>query len=615
MASNDNVRVLYRDGLILGADELSDDQIYFRAALERRSLSRDMYGIAWGLELTAQGGTLVLEPGVAFGGDGQAIVVRAKENLSYLLEGERPDRYAIYLTFRETTDEGGSAFRYCGQALDPRIVEGYEFEKDLVQGTSSYDRRPGARREPQANLQSAGTSAQSRVRLGIVEVDTQGQLKVLENQRAVPCRSASSDGSAEGAEYVGLTAATLTHPRRWSTSLGVEGAKVALEIEPDSGVHSRDPLVVHDGLYWEAGSPVEADFGLSLDALPAPNAAERGLVLKACDPDPAIGEVVLLSANAARVGIHAPLSVDAKASFEQAMLAKDELKVDGETRLRKVTVDGDVTIAKVGGALLTTDKLTVISQANLKQVEVEALTVTGTLVQPANATTVFPAPTIFNQPATFNANVSITGASSLTVAGAAHLNGGIDTVAGLSVAGATNLVGLTATGQADLRGGVAVGLPAVNPGAGELAVAGRASVGGVLVAQNFANLERGVVLTCEDPANLPVGTVVIGAPGVAPGAVACQTANAAQGDRVIGIIGTRLAGNAWVVTSGRAQALVINPGANALATGQWLMVSGTPGVLESAPIGNGGRLVGKALQEILPNTAAPQLIWILVNLA
>ena len=51
MASDDNVRTIYRDGLLLGKDELEDDQNYFRAALERRSLARDMYGIAWGLEL------------------------------------------------------------------------------------------------------------------------------------------------------------------------------------------------------------------------------------------------------------------------------------------------------------------------------------------------------------------------------------------------------------------------------------------------------------------------------------------------------------------------------------------------------------------------------------
>ena len=51
MATRDTARVLYRDGQRLGASDLSDDQAYFRGALERRALARDMFGIAFGLKL------------------------------------------------------------------------------------------------------------------------------------------------------------------------------------------------------------------------------------------------------------------------------------------------------------------------------------------------------------------------------------------------------------------------------------------------------------------------------------------------------------------------------------------------------------------------------------
>src|SRR5262245_55565772 len=130
MAANDNVRVLYKDGLILGADELSDDQAYFRAAIERRSLAGSLYGIAFGLELSQAkaGGPVRLSPGVAWDGDGKAIVVRLPEDVSSRLAGNQDGSYAIYLSFVEKGNGNKTGYSFCGAAMDPRIEEGYRIE-------------------------------------------------------------------------------------------------------------------------------------------------------------------------------------------------------------------------------------------------------------------------------------------------------------------------------------------------------------------------------------------------------------------------------------------------------------------------------------------------------
>src|SRR5882757_599583 len=100
MENADNVRALYRDGLILGADELAGDQSYFRAALERRSLARDMFGIAWGLELVQQPGGIFVMPGVAYGGDGKVMVLRQARELHSQLASlpTTPASVAVYLS-------------------------------------------------------------------------------------------------------------------------------------------------------------------------------------------------------------------------------------------------------------------------------------------------------------------------------------------------------------------------------------------------------------------------------------------------------------------------------------------------------------------------------------
>src|SRR5688572_7451737 len=126
VASDDNVRTIYRDGLLLGKDELEDDQNYFRAALERRSLCR-MYGIAWGLELALVDGSPTITPGVAYGGDGKAMIVRRPLNIAEKFARRPEGEYAVHLHYVEK-ENPLSPFTFCNQEIDPRIAEGFEVE-------------------------------------------------------------------------------------------------------------------------------------------------------------------------------------------------------------------------------------------------------------------------------------------------------------------------------------------------------------------------------------------------------------------------------------------------------------------------------------------------------
>ena len=61
--------VLYQDGQVLGASQLLGDQRYTLGALQRRSLSRDTFGIAYGFALREEEGHIFTTPGVAYLGD------------------------------------------------------------------------------------------------------------------------------------------------------------------------------------------------------------------------------------------------------------------------------------------------------------------------------------------------------------------------------------------------------------------------------------------------------------------------------------------------------------------------------------------------------------------
>ncbi len=290
------MRVRYQDGLILGAAQLSGDQTYFRAALERRSLSRDMYGIAWGLELsveTAAAGEATsaivwLEPGVAYGGDGKPIIVRERTELSSLLGPLRTTSpsipsWAVYLVYQEASQSGKQTFQYCGQAMDPTTAEGFRIAIEPLGAPAGAQDRGGARLAPESQLAAESDAQRSRVALGVVSFDLnvgnpaptilrQAGSIALPRLEPAPTQAAlDADVTLPPAraEYVGLVGAAIAHPRRWTESNGVEAFEPAIVLEPDSGIHLEQPTVVHadarvEGVLYASTAIVAEQFGLCM---------------------------------------------------------------------------------------------------------------------------------------------------------------------------------------------------------------------------------------------------------------------------------------------------------------------------------------------------------------
>ncbi|MGK3995547.1 hypothetical protein [Sorangium sp. So ce1024] len=267
----DRMRVAYENGQVLGAEHLSADQAYFRAALERRSLARDMFGVAFGLELgvvrtEARGEIVRVEPGVAFGGDGRVIVVPAPADLSDLLRGRsaRDASYAVHLAYAERKDEalGGVLHDLPSERW---IVEGHRFELEAEpRPPEPAGRREGPRLAPQAPLGAQRGSGQGRVRLGYVDFDGEGRASVRAaarpphraapaaepGARVEPGAPAAEPGArvepepAAGVQHAGLVGAALAHPRAWGAARGGELA-VAIELDPVRGVHVHHEAVHH----------------------------------------------------------------------------------------------------------------------------------------------------------------------------------------------------------------------------------------------------------------------------------------------------------------------------------------------------------------------------------
>jgi hypothetical protein len=283
VASSDNIRVRYEDGLILGAAQLSGDQTYFRAALERRSLARDMFGIAWGLGLRVEGGAsgsiIWLDPGVAYDGEGKPIIVRERAELSSLLSPLRkasPDQleWAVYLVFQETEQQGKQSFVYCGQAMAPITTEGYRIEIEPIDTPLADDQRPGARLAPQSQLAGSSTPARSRVRLGQVTFASaignptpvitrrKGRIEIPESADTTSPDADPTLAPAR-AEYVGVVAAQIAHPRQWTGSRNAPALSAAIVLEPDSGIHLEQNTVLHanarvEGVLYVNGQTVGA---------------------------------------------------------------------------------------------------------------------------------------------------------------------------------------------------------------------------------------------------------------------------------------------------------------------------------------------------------------------
>ncbi|WP_437727124.1 hypothetical protein [Sorangium sp. So ce861] len=281
----DRIRVAYEDGQVLGAEHLSADQGYFRAALERRSLARDMFGVAFGLELgvvrtEARGEIVRVEPGVAFGGDGRVIVVRSPEDLSALLPGRsaRDASYAVYLAYAER-EEAELRGVFGDRPSDRWIVEGHRIELEAEpRPPEPAGRREGPRLSPHAALGEQRGPAQGRVRLGYVDFDGEGRASVRAaarpphraapaaepGARAEPAAGAAPEPAA-GVQHAGLVGAALAHPRAWRAAQGGELA-VAIELDPVRGVHFHHEAVHHAPAFFAGGIVAQEGLACELQA-------------------------------------------------------------------------------------------------------------------------------------------------------------------------------------------------------------------------------------------------------------------------------------------------------------------------------------------------------------
>lgn len=276
MAAHDNVRVLYEDGLVLGADELMDDQRYVRAALARRSLARDVPGIAYGLELVDDDGHVYVEPGVAYGGDGRVIVVRSRISVTSQLDYARvtadfgnllvrdptnPDlrstTLAVHLTYGESREGGLPIPALCGQGQDPRVAEGFAIT--VVDGTRSdhLERIP-----PYEELAENLASRSFPVLLGRVAVVVDDVQKTCSSSVEMqadksPCEAAAEGAFPKSAQYAGGILAGLVHPRRWNDG-GIGAHQTpSLELHPERGIRANEPLTLLSNLLVRGSSPDE----------------------------------------------------------------------------------------------------------------------------------------------------------------------------------------------------------------------------------------------------------------------------------------------------------------------------------------------------------------------
>ncbi|XYI01017.1 hypothetical protein ACMHYB_15195 [Sorangium sp. So ce1128] len=272
----DRIRVAYENGQVLGAEHLSADQAYFRAALERRSLARDMFGVAFGLELgvvraEGRGEIVRVEPGVAFGADGRAIVVLGPADLSDLLRGRsaRDASYAVHLAYAEREDEELRGV-FSDLPSERWIVEGHRFELEAEpRPPEPAGRREGPRLAPQAALGEQRGSGHGRVRLGYVDFDGEGRASVRAaarpQHRAAPAAEPGARAEPEpaaGVQHAGLVGAALSHPRAWRAAQGGELA-VAIELDPVRGVHFHHEAVHHAQAFF--ASAIVAQEGLACE--------------------------------------------------------------------------------------------------------------------------------------------------------------------------------------------------------------------------------------------------------------------------------------------------------------------------------------------------------------
>jgi len=616
MAANDNVRVLYKDGLILGADELSDDQSYFRAALERRRLASEMFGIAFGLELEQQGELVRLNPGIAWDGNGKAIVVRLPEDISGKLVGKPDGDYAVFISFVENGDSNKNRYSFCGTAMDPRIEEAYRIEVSapppapLPEGMHG-----GSRRAPQSALPAPNEPDKSRILLGIVQLAVQAdgsqKFTLLPTTPRVPSEAQVLPASADRAEYAGTVTSALIHPRHWTGAGKVSqiGAGVAIELDADSGVHFYQPSVQHRALYL-SGEP--KSFKLSTDG--------NALALDVCPPASAAPTPILTADESKLVAqgnleVKKDLTVEKEATVQGLLTAAGGLSAGGTTTLGKLKTTDDL---DVGG------KLSVTSSASLKA----GLECTGatSLAKGTDPGTGLPyeltveGTAHFKKIVTFDAganglafnNLSCT---TLVVSGTTSMGGALTCGSDIVVNGAGSL-------KVNAAGGllVAGAAGAQIAGTGGLQVSGPASVSGKTTLDDVLTVSQpivargGVVIEVNVPAGAAVGMAVIPAGTITAGRTDVSLAPAAAAStQVLGILTAISGTQALAIVSGFAQALV-PAGTKA---GNWLASGGAAAgglaSLAAGPTPGAGTGLAKALVDA-PLSGPPTLLPVLVCL-
>lgn len=546
MANNDNVRVLYKDGLILGADELSDDQSYFRAALERRSLAGTPQGIAYGLALTQTDGRVGLTPGVAWDGNGKTVVVRQQVDVSGLLSSEQDGRYAVFLVFVEKNAASTAGHVFCGAPMDPRVEEGYRIE---VTSDVPLDPGPGyrgpSRRAAQSSLPAPSDRDAGRILLGIVKVQSAANggkaLELSLGKSRIPKVDLRSPPIAERAEYAGTATAALIHPRHWTESgqAGATRVEVALELDPDHGVHVHQPAIHHSEVHF-TGS--DASFKLSVD--------KTALVLAHADPP-----AELLKATKDSIEILTDLKlaksveVTGPATFQGSVEVKGSLKISGTTIFEAVTT-GDATVngtLSAKGAAKFDDALSVAGDVTLagagKKLTVESQAE-------------------FKQPVIFSGGIAGVNFGALSCAS-------LDVAGNASVVGNLKITDAFASSPIVAHGGIAI-----------QANSGVPLAKGTLVTSTGA--------TPTSPAKVVVTTVTIGT-------------------TAIGIMAFTGANVPVVIVSGYAEAFVDNVSAST-NPGDWLCVN-MSGRLEPSSSPTPGTMVAKLLSKNqLPNMLYPVLV-------
>ncbi|WP_394849957.1 hypothetical protein LZC95_21190 [Pendulispora brunnea] len=598
MANADNVRVLYQDGLILGADELAGDQSYFRAALERRSLTRDAFGIAWGLELEQVKNTILVKPGVAYGGDGKVIVVRQTVEVISRIKSQLrvPSPAMVYLTYAESSDRPKNVLSFCGQATDPRVVEDFDIEFGDPP-PFNVGQREGARVEPHVNLGGPGDATKSRVALGVIKKLDSGDWVVDPNSprdtfRDAPAPVAGTVAPIDSAQYIGVLASSVVHPWAWEAGRGGQ-VKPAIELDPRLGVTFHHEAIFREHVIFQSGA-----VAYELRATEEEREKQQAGTLQlnavgagTSKPKFVVGDKVPLEIRD-NLAVRGQSAFTGEALFSDGVTMKGRLDVDGKVTCKNLLVIED---AEFKGKVTTTGTINLEGDLTLGG-DNKVVTIKGT--------TTLTGPTTFEDTATFKKGIKVvagaaeltqgaTVSNGLTVNGAANLTGGASVAGNLAVTGTATAATLSVSGAANANSANVTG---------EAKIGSNATVGGTLTVGGASTVND---LTINGRLSVPSGFAGAfvhdfpAAAGVTKGTTVSSDGSAvkpagADDDPIVGVCVDILPGNiARVAVAGKASARFeatgsVKPGAFLL------MKAGTPGVLTNGAAAT-GKVVGKYL--------------------